>query len=301
MTAIEWTHFPGTKGETWDPTVGCSKVSRGCRNCYAIFDVWRMAHHPNPKVSRPVAGLVEKSKGKLNWTGRVRLALDKLEVPFRHKAPRTYFVDSRSDLYHMAVPPTWRARVFGVMARRPDHRFLILTKRPEGLVDSLDLPTISGAPYVPWPLPNVGVGVSVEDQAAADGRIPFLLAAPAALKFLSVEPLTGPVDLAPYLGGLDWVIVGGESKGGDPLDPKWIVDLYTQCRAAGVPLFFKQWGDWAPASAIPPADLEGVDLKALPAHRCASGLWVYRFGKKRAGAQLWAGEVREFPKWELAA
>lgn len=263
MSRIQWTD------ETWNPVTGCTKVSEGCRNCYAE----RLA----PRV---FAGqTVETDKGKMfprRFTD-VRTHADRLDKPMRWRKPRRVFVNSMSDLFHEDVPEEFLAEVFNVMAsgtRTCNHRngsslcteecvgenahtFQILTKRPErmremlseglsrvcstwnGTTDALPLMMEVGQ----WPLPNVWLGVSVEDQETADERIPILLDTPAAVRFVSAEPLLEAVNLRANLSALDWVIVGGESgPKARPCDIAWIRSIVKQCRAAGVAPHVKQMG-----------------------------------------------------------
>lgn len=285
---IEWTDA------TWNVVIGCDKVSPGCDNCYAIRTAHRMQANPNPKISSAYAGT--ESGG--DWTGRVNELEERLDLPLRWRRPRRIFVNSQSDLFHDQVDDWFIAKVFAVMALAPQHTFQILTKRHgrmrsllngdlyDLMVRALDNPDLDwdGSP-ITWPLPNVWLGVSVEDQKRADLRVPALLDTPAAVRFLSCEPLLGPVDLSPWLtergrerayphhdttcgagqGGcfhppcrcachrlpdvrLDWVIVGGESgPGARPMHPAWVRHLRDQCDVAAIAFHFKQWGEWAPA------------------------------------------------------
>jgi len=210
-SGIEWTEA------TWNPVTGCTKVSPGCKHCYAE----RMAKRL-------------QAMGQANYARGFELTLQPhmLELPLRWKQPQTVFVNSMSDLFHPGVPLTYVRRVFDIMGRAHWHRFQVLTKRAERLEEL--------SPRLAWP-PNVWMGVSVE-SARYVSRIDRLRATGARLKFLSLEPLLGPLpDLD--LTGIDWVIVGGESgPGARPIDPEWVIDLRDQCRRAGVPFFFKQWG-----------------------------------------------------------
>jgi protein gp37 len=291
-TNIEWTHPEGFKGESWNPFVGCSIVSKGCTNCYAMKMAARIVAMQGE--ASHYAGTVKTVNGKPVWTGAVRPAPDKTwTAPLRAKSPRCYFVNSMSDVFHEDVPDQWIDRLFAVMALAPQHRFLILTKRPERMRDYLDrqerrcdgedglsedIIAMANEADVDWrnvvedkwPLPNVWLGTSVEDQASADQRIPHLLATPAAIRFISAEPLLGPADLEtiwirrpgarssslsqslgdyvrPLRGNftdsptLDWVIAGGESgPGARPCDPDWLRSLRDQCAAAQVRFFMKQ-------------------------------------------------------------
>lgn len=215
-TRIEWTDA------TWNVVIGCDKVSRGCDHCYAIRTATRMTSNPNPKVSEPYAGTVKAGE----WTGRVNLIEDRLTLPLRWRKPRRVFVNAQSDLFHKSVADEFIARVFAVMALTPRHTFQVLTKRParmRSLLRSVEFADLLGeciaevndgrAEYsISFPLPNVHIGVSVEDQKTADLRIPILLDTPAAVRWLSCEPLLGPVDLTDHVdrwreedgGECDW-------------------------------------------------------------------------------------------------
>jgi len=213
-TGIEWTEA------TWNPVTGCNKVSPGCKHCYAE----RMAERL-------------QAMEQTNYAHGFALTLQPhmLELPLSWKRPQTIFVNSMSDLFHDDVPIAYIQRVFDVMRRAHWHRFQVLTKRANRLSRITRL-----GPFIDWP-PNVWMGVSVENADYVD-RIKRLRETGAAVKFLSLEPLLGPLpDL--NLRGIDWVIVGGESgPGARPMDPAWVTDIRDQCVAAGVPFFFKQWG-----------------------------------------------------------
>lgn len=277
-SAIEWTDA------TWNPTTGCSKVSVGCTNCYAE----KLSHR---------FGWTEKPWNAAHATENVKLHGDRLNQPLKWKQPKRIFVNSMSDLFHEQVPDKFIVDVFSVMAEASQHIFQVLTKRPERMMELLNSPTIANDVWLqtsrgvdaspsPWPLPNVWLGVSVENQQAADERIPLLLQTPAAVRFLSCEPLLGPVSLDRWFGlehgkewaecicdeidptdrpcltcecrmelgkksGLHWVITGGESgSNARPMHPEWARSLREQCTGAGVPFFFKQWGGWEPSEAI---------------------------------------------------
>lgn len=233
-TKIEWAT------DSWNPIAGCSVVSPGCTNCYAMNQASRIEHMG---TAPHYAGLTKPSKGGPVWTGEVRLVEHLLDVPLRWKRPRTIFVNSMSDLFHESVPDEWIDRVFAVMARAPQHTFQVLTKRSQRMRAYFHglrgLAELGGRP---WPLPNVWLGVSCEDQARANERIPDLLETPATVRFVSAEPLLGPISFA-GTPGLGWVIIGGES-GPDarPFDPRWAEDIIGQCRRSSVPVFMKQMG-----------------------------------------------------------
>ncbi len=293
-TAISWTHRPGTRGRSWNPVKGCSRVSGGCRHCYAERQAARVVRMRRGKAT-VYDDLVRTVNGEARWTGRVILDTRVLAEPLRWRDPSTVFVNSMSDLFHESLNNEQIAAVFGVMAATPQHTFQILTKRakrmrewfawlrnqgdpfPAGALDYLDdTATAALAGHFDcchlnlmascrWPLSNVWLGVSVENQAAADERIPELLATPAAVRFLSCEPLLESVDLrrvrphpmpidsltgrwsVPQRDGstqeprIHWVIAGCESgPGARPCDVAWLRSLRDQCAQAGVPFFLKQ-------------------------------------------------------------
>ncbi|ETX26592.1 DUF5131 family protein [Roseivivax isoporae] len=330
ISKIEWTE------RTWNPIAGCSVVSPGCTNCYAM----RMAHRLAANPSTPhYAGTTEMSRGGPVWTGKIGVAREiVLMEPLRRRKPTTYFVNSMSDLFHEAVPDEVIDRVFAVMALSPQHKFQVLTKRAERMREYLTsglgpifrifdaTEKLGGSPEeLEIPLPNVWLGVSAEDQRRADERVPHLLATPAAVRFVSAEPLLGPVDLHQWLHpsgaagqcvsidgdwchepgtcsccrrGLDWVIAGGESgPGARPMHPDWARSLRDQCTAAGVPFFFKQWGRWKPGATrerrpewAPGKLYETTTLWGDPGWIAAQDHhWSYLLedlGKRAAGRQL---------------
>jgi len=310
MTSIEWT------GKTWNPIVGCTVTSTGCKNCYAMKMAGRIQ---KMQPGNHYTGTTEVVNGKTVWTGQINSAPDETwDAPLKRKKPTTYFVNSMGDLFHPNVADYLIDRVFAVMALSPQHKFQILTKHPERMRDYLnryetdewaDLHAMrmlwnalqdaelsdrrrkelmwlldeeenfdTGLCFQPDLWPHVALGVSVENQAQAEARIPYLLQTRAAIRFISAEPLLGRLDLTKIditkhclspedivdgfprmdlnaLSGqcslldkslcsqLDWVIVGGESGGGArPMHPDWARSLRDDCEHYGVPFFFKQWG-----------------------------------------------------------
>lgn len=217
---IEWTEA------TWNPITGCTRVSAGCDHCYAVTLTRRLAGMGQIKYK----GLINKGKGHFN--GTIKLHPKTLEQPLQWKKPRVIFVNSMSDLFHKDVPVDFIQGVFDVIRRAHWHQFQILTKRAERL-EELNV-------LIDWP-ENAWQGVSVEDERAKY-RIGHLRNTGAYIKFLSLEPLIGPLaDL--NLTGIDWVIVGGESgQKARPMKKKWVIDIKQQCKKAGIPFFFKQWG-----------------------------------------------------------
>ncbi len=234
-SAIEWT------GATWNPVTGCTKVSAGCKNCYAE----RMAKRL-------------QAMGQQNYRNGFKITQQPhmLEHPLKWKKPQTIFVNSMSDLFHEEVPVDYIRQVFGVMRRAGWHRFQVLTKRAERLGHL--------APSLDWPS-NVWMGVSVEDEKSTS-RIDHLAASPAAVKFLSLEPLLGPLpDLD--LRAIDWVIVGGESgPGARPIQEQWVTQIRDQCMRESVPFFFKQWG--GVRKKVNGRRLQGKVWNQLPASSC---------------------------------
>lgn len=267
-SSIEWTEH------TWNPVTGCTKVSPGCKHCYAEVMARRL-----------------QAMGAQGYERGFELSLhpERLAQPLRRKTPTVYFVNSMSDLFHEDVPDTYIDSVFAVMALAGHHTFQVLTKRSARMAEySVALGTLAGfnrlevaaqqlgftlsngeTSIVPWPIPNVWLGVSVEDRKYGVSRIADLQRAPAAVRFLSVEPLLedlGALDLS----GLHWVIVGGESgHGARPMHAEWADSIQKQASAQKVAFFFKQWGAWGP---------DGV-----------------RRSKKRNGRELAGREWSEYP------
>lgn len=286
-TLIEWTDA------TWNPITGCSVISPGCKNCYAMkLAGTRLQHH----ASR--AGLTQQSATGPVWNGQLRFNMAWLDQPLRWRRPRKVFVCAHGDLFHESAPDLWIADVFGVMHAAPWHTFQVLTKRADRMRALLTDPKFidkveeSAALHthaeVVWPLPNVWLGVSTEDQQRANERVPHLLSTPAAVRWISAEPLLGPVDLRlidlpqgalpngitlvnhpcelDALAGLtvtdlgfefktrqriDWVVAGGESgQAARPMHPEWVRSLRDQCVETGVAFHFKQWGEWTPGENV---------------------------------------------------
>ena len=306
-TGIEWTEA------TWNPTVGCARVSPGCDNCYA-------ERQSATRLRRVPAyqGLTVDGK----WTGEFRQLPDRLEQPLRWRRPRKIFVNSMSDLFAPEMDSLYIARVFAVMSLAPQHTFQVLTKRPKGMAGLLADPEgdfrykVSLArkqlmkgkelpPPPPWPYPNVWLGTSIETQAYGF-RAGYLLETPAAVRFVSAEPLLGPLDLAPWLTeGIDWVIVGGESgPAARPMHPEWALGLRDQCQATGVAFLFKQWGEWVPRRRppfvrTPPSTWLFKDGTTIENDTYVGGIGgpqrMWRVGKHEAGRELDGRTWDEYP------
>lgn len=325
-TKIEWTEV------TWNPTTGCNKISAGCKNCYAEVMHKRLQGMGQPKYQ------TDFNKGVKTWE-------DELMKPLSWKKPRKVFVNSMSDLFHEDVPFEFIDKVFTVMALTPQHTYQILTKRADRMEEYFALhpqPRIVviaihngrrlkvNEDYynngITWPLPNVWLGTSVENQQTANKRIPHLLRVPAAVRFLSCEPLLGRVDLnnipfstdevGPFTinaltgfsfqtdiikwpgceGKIDWVIAGGESgHGARPMHPDWVRSLRNQCHNTGVAFFFKQWGEWLPIDHLSEDDY-WKSTKSAEVGTGVSTNTVFKLGKKAAGRVLDGREWNDWPK-----
>lgn len=277
-TGIEWTD------ETWNPIVGCSKTSPGCDHCYAIGVAHRAMQPAHVGVT------VKPEGGPVDWTGEVRCLPERLDQPLHWRKPRRIFVNSMSDLFHPDVPDEFILAVFQTMARAERHVFQVLTKRPQRMASFCGRlcwddvgpgdRMLNATPYLAYvegsgeaPLDNVWLGTSIESNRYAF-RADHLRATPAAVRWISAEPLLGPLD-ALDLTGIDWLVVGGESgPGARPMHPGWVRDLRDRCtdyrcprcRASfslplgtscenhrperGPAFLFKQWGSWGPAGAV---------------------------------------------------
>ncbi|WP_333873103.1 DUF5131 family protein [Methylobacter sp.] len=273
-TNIEWADA------TWNPVTGCSKMSQGCKYCYAERDWPRMAKVP-AYVGRKFTD--------------VRWHYDRLEIPLRWQKPRLIFVNSMSDLFHESVPFDFIHRVMVSMQQAPRHIYQVLTKRPARVLEFFDYWGDEAKEGFAELMPNVWLGVSVEDQKTASERIPLLLSAPAAVHWISAEPLLGKVDIRSghIPNGLDWVVVGGESgPNARPMHPDWVRSLRDQCIAAEVPFLFKQWGEWAPVHELR-CNEPGVKGKIW--HNFDPDTSVCRVGKKQSGRLIDGVEYNGYP------
>jgi protein gp37 len=344
-TKISWSEA------TWNPVVGCSVASPGCDNCYAAREAaGRLRGVP------AYAGLAMREPGRpAEFTGEVRCLPERLDQPLRWRRPRRIFVNSMSDLFHPKVPDEFIAKVFQVMAQAQHHTFQVLTKRPQRMAAWVGNVMRHESGYVThngemygaeygrghwepgrgivitsgaWPLPNVWLGTSVENQRYADLRIPHLLRTHAAVRWLSCEPLLGSIDLDAWLPKVnacqadlhvdavravvhaaarrmgptvDWIVVGGESgPGARPMHPDWARSLRDQSVAAGVPYHFKQHGEW-----VAPGLGSGVFYEELPSaaratyqlvpHPPNGPVAMLRVGKKTAGRVLDGRVWDEYP------
>lgn len=280
MSKIEWTE------QTWNPVTGCDRVSPGCDNCYAMTLAKRLKsmgqpryqNDGDPRTSGPGFGLTVHP--------------DALDIPLKRRKPTTYFVNSMSDLFHNDVPDNFIGSVWNTMGLAEQHTFQILTKRPQRMADLLGRWARNDWMFrrydqmwcgpLPDPLPNVWLGTSIESDRYAF-RADHLRSTPAAIRFLSLEPLLGPLPSLD-LTGIDWVIVGGESgPGARPMNPAWVRDIRDRCVAAGVAFFFKQWGAWVYVDQMPADTWQDIDAAInLGCNRQE----VFKVGKKAAGRLL---------------
>lgn len=323
-SAIEWTEW------TWNPIVGCSIVSPGCINCYAMRRARQLqsaAEKSNGVQAGHYAGMTRVVNCRPVWTGVIRIAEHKLTEPLQRKKPTVYFVNSMSDLHHEAVPIEAVDRCVAVMVRTQQHVYQILTKRAErqrAYWSDPEMPRRVGAivasehngdtaarahahaacmQMLRKPLANVWLGISAERQKEFDERWPHLRDTPAAVTFVSMEPLLGPIFFRPAKP--DWIIVGGESQNGArPMCPDWARDIRDQCAASDVKFFFKQWGEWLPS----PDHLNFVDGEAWARRlgcgpdrieQHSNGYTFARVGKKVAGRLLDGREHDDRPEVRL--
>jgi protein gp37 len=315
-TGIEWTDA------TWNPITGCTEVSPGCDHCYAKTFAERWRGTPGHYFEHGFD---------------IQLRPERMDQPIHWRKPRRIFVNSMSDLFHDQVPDDYIAHVFAVMQSCAAHTFQILTKRHARMRSLLSSDefwsTVTDFGHIVmaqrparqqnWPyhgqkygyLPNVWLGVSTETQQWADIRIPTLLATPAAVRFISAEPLLGQIDLTSWLNGgfgtvapadIDWVIVGGESgHGAKPMHPKWARELRDVCLAADVPFLFKQWGEWTPSTVIGGVRrlvyLSGDTAEVGNSYATGAVLrpgsqLMYRVGKRHAGRELDGRTWDQYPQ-----
>lgn len=309
-TDIEWADA------TWNVLTGCSLVDEGCRNCYAArMAATRLKNHPSRK------GLARlNADGVAKFTGETRFNRDWLTDPIRWKQPRKIFAVAHGDLFHENVADETIDLILAVAAMTRRHTYQILTKRPERALGYLTTTGREGRilraceeiarqegygeKAVPlalyWPLRNVWIGTSVSDQESADQRVPILSQIPAVIRFLSIEPLLGPVTIGRYMTRLDWVIVGGESgPNARPMNRNWVRALCDECADYGPRFFFKQWGAWFPYGETNAKGMRNLVSKGKRPgywHEWGDGEVSVRLGKKAAGRFLDGGLFDQFPR-----
>lgn len=302
-TGIEWTEA------SWNPVRGCSRIKPECVHCYAEVQAARIQRMDRgrgiPVGQGSYDGLLANGG---QWNGKITMVPDLLDQPLRWKRPRRIFVNSMSDLFHENVDDYFIRQVFDVMAQAKQHTFQILTKRPERMRDLLtlwDRVGITGDHFHGHPLPNVWLGVSAGTQESADEFVPLLLNTPAVVRWISAEPLLGFLDINRFMWLsqasrkplINWLVAGGESgNGARPMHPQWARALRDQCKAAGVPYFFKQWGEWVPV--VEPASPENSDVATFFGRglRFDDGQWMNRVGKRKADRLLDGREWNEYPE-----
>lgn len=322
-TKIEWCE------ETWNPIVGCTKVSPGCDHCYAERMAFRLgeiyANTLNPGLKKYYQVIVHKKENFGKWTGKTYFEPDDINKPLKWKKPRKVFVCSMGDLFHENVYFEQIVDVWEVMIKAPQHTYLILTKRPQRALEFTKWLSKETAPvggeFFPV-LPHIWWGVTAENQMRANERIPILLQIPAAKRFVSVEPMLTAIDFYDIQMGnefynsvrgfgdisasnghfdgrkLDWVICGGESgPGARPLYPDWVRSLRDQCEAAGTPFFFKQWGEYIDLKQMESLspEMEGIRYTKTVPYTDGSGP-AFRVGKKAAGSELDGEYYKQYPK-----
>ena len=325
---IDWLNMPGYKGETWNPFVGCTKVSAACKNCYAEKMAFRLSSIALTK-NKPTAldyYVDVISWGK--WNGKTEFVEPALKKPLYWKKPRMIFVCSMSDLFHENNSFKDIDSVFGIFSQTPQHKYILLTKRSKRALeffkwfgnqiketgfDSIPSQSDNSLDYYS-PLENVWIGVTVEELKYTP-RIDDLLKIPAAIHLVSLEPMLEELDISDYLHDLDWIICGGESgHNARPMHPDWVRSIRDQCKESGTSFFFKQWGEWSMTG-------NNQDFDFLPNNKTKQGTilittelepkrgkigfvgmgkynigtWFKKVGKSKSGSELDGHHHKEFP------
>lgn len=349
---IQWLNPENMKGETWNPVIGCSKKSDGCKNCYAEIMARRLAYMEQKNYQKVLKCENVAGGGEFEdpdqwefdgWNGNTVFAEEAIYKTLKWKKPRMIFVCSMGDLFHDTVKEEWIDKVMTIIAASPKHIFLVLTKRPDrmaeyfsagkdvlserwsnqcyelGISDDSEDPD-SGACYISnrcnghtkkettgWPLTNLWLGTSTENQEQSDKRIPYLLKCPAIVKYVSIEPMLGAIDLVskeslrfsnkPFLKYLDWVIVGGESgHKARPMHPDWVRSIRDQCKKAKTPFFFKQWGELLPGCQVNNVKQVGRNSKQFQSpHNPDKMNTYYKVGKHKSGNLIDGENLLEYP------
>jgi len=320
---IQWLNLPGYKGETWNPIIGCNKISDGCQNCYAEKMARRLSaialSKPDENTGFDVSGIgnyaeIISPTGK--WNGTTRRVQNAINKPLHWKKPRVIFVCSMGDLFHESVPDKWIESVFHTMWAAKNHIFIVLTKRAQRMHEFLFnmhmRPTLN---FWTHPLKNVWLGVTAENQLTFNKRISYLHAVPASVRFVSMEPLLGPISIYTHINienKPDWVITGGESgHNARPMHPDWVRDIGSQCKDTGVPFFFKQWGEYeyTHQSDLYQSQSDGVIWPSSKYYKwqykdeneaCINGggLCFRKVGKHRSGGWLDGVKHEEYPEFK---
>lgn len=286
MDASQWWN------KSWNPIRGCSHYSEGCKNCYAERMASRFGGPDVEEFDRPFTGFAEMTKSGPRWTGRVDLIPQKLPEPARWRKSWRVFI-SMSDPFHDNLHRDHILRLFLTMRQAKNQTFFLLTKRAERMMTLLNewLPAAEALAdeslEIKPPAPNIWLGISAENQICLDYRLPRLKLTRTAHRFVSLEPMLGPIYFKTGLLGISWVIMGGETgPGARPMHPQWAHTIRDQCQMAGVPLFFKQWGEWRAG--------DSKDFMKFRDCIC-DGQYMIRVGKKAAGRLLDGLERSEFP------
>ncbi|HAN19652.1 MAG: hypothetical protein A2X13_14570 [Bacteroidetes bacterium GWC2_33_15] len=309
MTKIEWTN------ETWNPIIGCSKISEGCKNCYAEKMANRLAYMAIKQSNSDflnINGIGAYTLVTLDgkWNGKTKLVPSAFKKPLEWKKPRMIFICSMGDLFHEYVPFEWIDAVFAITQKCMHHTFQVLTKRPERMLEYFKSRGITN-PYL-----NVWLGVTTENKEEANKRIPVLLNIPAAIRFVSVEPMLSNIQLSGYtdegyenlLTGdvfcegmneptkrnkIDWVICGGESgTNARPMHPDWVESLQNQCKETNTPFFFKSWGEWAHIHVLL-CNAKGIKGKKW--YNIDPETALCKIGKSKTGNLIDGKEYKQFP------
>lgn len=292
MTKIQWTN------ETWNPIIGCNKVSEGCTNCYAEKMAFRLANMEWNDDGRELNYCKVIDPDTKQWNRKTHFVEEALTKPLKWIKPKMIFVVSMGDLFHESASFKWIDSVFSVMSDYDHHTYQILTKRPQRVLDYFSWKW-EQTPFPWFPKNNIWFGVSCENQKTADERIPLLLKIPGHIRYLSCEPLLGDLNLDKYLiknsndvrigKPIDWIILGGESgHKARPMNPEWVYNIMDQCKFYDIPFFFKQWGEWHES------DLQDNNGK-YRTHLFSNGKLMYKIGKKKAGRLICGKEYNEFP------
>lgn len=316
MSKIEWTE------QTWNPIIGCSKISDGCKNCYAEKMAVRLACIENTQHYKHVVSN--------KWNGTTYFNIPALEKPLKRKKPTTYFVCSMGDIFHETVPFRWVDEVLDIIEKCPQHRFIILTKRAKRMHDYWTW-VYEFNDTVPSKKQNIIWGITAENQEQANKRIPWLLEIPCSCKMVSIEPMLGEVDLTKIIDSdgdtidclngkmyqksckvdktfdiISWVIVGGESgSNARPMHPEWVKSIKDQCEKSNTPFFFKQWGEWKKVGECDNCkDSKYYDDRKCQILNISGGqgyhgelaYYMKKVGKKKAGCLIDGEEYKQFPK-----
>jgi protein gp37 len=293
MTKIEWTD------ETWNPIIGCRKISPGCQNCYAEKMAFRLGHgqlSKNEGLSLKYSRIIDCNSK--TWNGRSEIIEESMIRPMKWKKPKKIFVCSMGDLFHESVSFKWIDEVIKVIKQCPQHTFQILTKRPDRMLEYFK----NYYQLIPRMIRNIWLGVTAENQEQANFRIPILLEIPSIMHFISIEPMVASVNMneigfhkfkawlsGSYQYSIKWVICGGETgQNARPLHPDWVINLKNNCVENNIPFFFKSWGEYWPCVSGRIYREKTIDF--------IDGVSMAKVGKKLSGCMIEGKEYKQFPK-----